>query len=46
MLSQIEDFVNWVRRRNAAARTWRDYSYDLHQFAAVIGDRSPGQVTH
>jgi len=23
MLSQIEDFVNWVRRRNTAARTWR-----------------------
>jgi hypothetical protein len=39
MLSQIEDFVNWVRRRNPQARTWRDYSYDLAQFAAVVGDR-------
>ena len=46
MLSQIEDFVNWVRRRNPAARTWRDYSYDLQQFAAVVGDRSPGEITH
>jgi site-specific recombinase XerD len=45
MLSQIEDFVNWVRRRNPAARTWRDYSYDLAQFAAEMGDRSPGEIT-
>lgn len=46
MLSQIEDFVNWVRRRNPQARTWRDYSYDLLKFAAVIGERSPGEITH
>lgn len=46
MLSQIEDFVNWVRRRNPQARTWRDYSYDLQKFAAVVGDRSPGEITH
>lgn len=46
MLSQIEDFVNWVRRRNPAARTWRDYSYDLAQFIAVVGARSPGAITH
>jgi site-specific recombinase XerD len=45
MLSQIEDFVNWVRRRNPQARTWRDYSYDLAQLAAVVGDRLPGEVT-
>jgi site-specific recombinase XerD len=44
MLSQIKEFVNWVRRRNSAARTWRDYSYDLHQFLAVVGDRSPGEI--
>jgi hypothetical protein len=36
MLSQIEDFVNWVRRRNPQARTWRDYSYDLQQFTPVV----------
>lgn len=46
MLSQIDDFVNWVRRRSPQARTWRDYSYDLRKFAAVIGDRSPGEITH
>ncbi len=46
MLSQIEDFVNWVRRRNPQARTWRDYSYDLQQFAAIMGDRPPGKITH
>jgi site-specific recombinase XerD len=44
MLSQIADFVNWVRRRNPAARTWRDYSYDLRQFASIMGDRSPAEV--
>jgi site-specific recombinase XerD len=46
MLSQIEDFVNWVRRRNPQARTWRDYSYDLQQFAAIMGDLLPGEITH
>ena len=45
MLSEIEAFVNWVRRRNAAARTWRDYSYDLHQFLALVGERPPGEIT-
>jgi site-specific recombinase XerD len=45
MLSQIEDFVNWVHRRNAQARTWRDYRNDLSQFAAVVGDCDPAKVT-
>ncbi len=45
MLSQIEDFVNWVRRRNPVARTWRDYAYDLKQFAALTGDHPPAQIT-
>ncbi len=45
MLSQIEEFVNWVRRRNSAARTWRDYSYDLRQFLALVGDRPPSEIT-
>lgn len=45
MLAEIERFVNWLRRRNPDARTWRDYSYDLQQFAAVIGDRPPSTVT-
>jgi site-specific recombinase XerD len=45
MLSQIEAFVKWVRRRNAEARTWRDYSYDLRQFVDVVGDREPAEIT-
>ena len=45
MLREIEQFVNWVRRRNPQARTWRDYGYDLSQFAAIVGDCSPNTVT-
>ncbi len=45
MLSEIQEFVNWVHRRNAEARTWRDYSYDLAQFAASVGDRPPKEIT-
>jgi site-specific recombinase XerD len=45
MLSEIERFVNWMRRRNPEARTWRDYGYDLKQFAACVGDRPPGSIT-
>jgi integrase/recombinase XerD len=45
MLSQIEEFVKWVRRRNPEARTWRDYFYDLHQFLALYPDRSPNELT-
>jgi hypothetical protein len=39
MLSEIERFVNWVRRRNPQARTWRDYSYDLRQFPTIYSVR-------
>jgi len=45
MLSEIDEFVNWVHRRNSEARTWRDYSYDLRQFLDVVGERPPNQVT-
>jgi site-specific recombinase XerD len=45
MLTEIETFVNWLRRRNPHARTWRDYRGDLQQFAAVVGDRPPEAVT-
>lgn len=45
MYDEIEDFVNWLRRRNPQARTWRDYSYDLKQFMAVVGDRPPNEIT-
>lgn len=40
MLAESARFVNWVRRRNSQARTWRDYQYDLAQVAAVLGDRA------
>lgn len=45
MLSEIERFVNWVRRRSPAARTWRDYGYDLRFFVQVVGDRPLREIT-
>jgi site-specific recombinase XerD len=45
MLTEIEGFINWLRRRNSTARTWRDYQYDLRQFAALVGDKPPGGVS-
>jgi len=45
MLSEIKYFVNWVRRRNPEARTWKDYGYDLDQFVSVVGDRPPKDIT-
>lgn len=45
MLDHIDRFVNHCRRRNPNARTWRDYQYDLSQFAALFGDRDPATIT-
>lgn len=45
MLAEVEAFVNWVRRRSPAARTWKDYGYDLRFFIEVVGDRSPKEIT-
>ena len=45
MLSEIEQFVNWVRRRNPHSRTWKDYGYDLHQFVSLVGDAAPAAIT-
>ena len=45
MLAEIDQFVNWVRRRNSQARTWKDYGYDLRQFAALVGDVPPNTIT-
>lgn len=45
MLSEIEQFVNWVHRRNPTARTHKDYAYDLKQFVSIVGDIVPGSVT-
>jgi site-specific recombinase XerD len=45
MLSEIERFVNWVRRRSPEARTWKDYGYDLRFFVEVVGDRPLKEIT-
>ncbi len=45
MLSEIERFVNWTRRRSPEARTWKDYGYDLRFFVDVVGDRPPKEIT-
>jgi site-specific recombinase XerD len=45
MLAEIDQFVNWVRRRNPEARTWKDYRYDLRLFAALVGDVPPAAIT-
>lgn len=45
MLAEIDRFVNWLRRCNPHARTWRDYGYDLKQFTAIVGDRPPQTIT-
>lgn len=45
MLSEIEQFVNWTRRRSPQARTWKDYGYDLRFFMQVVGDRPPKEIT-
>ena len=45
MLSEIDQFVNWVRRRNPEARTWKDYSYDLEQFVKLVGDQAPAAIS-
>jgi site-specific recombinase XerD len=46
MLAEIERFVNWMRRRNPEAHTWRDYRCDLAQFVDVVGNRPPGEITY
>jgi len=45
MLVEIERFVNWVRRRNPQARTWKDYGYDLRFFVETVGDHPPNEIT-
>jgi site-specific recombinase XerD len=45
MLTEIDSFISWVRRRNPQARTWRDYQYDLKQFAAFMNQQAPETIT-
>ena len=46
MLVEIDRFVNWVRRRNPQARTWRDYKYDLMQFSESVAGQPPNAITY
>lgn len=45
MLSEIDRFVNWVRRRSPQAHTWQDYRCDLAFFLEVVGDRPIRAIT-
>ena len=45
MVNQIHSFVNWVRRRNTQARTWRDYRHVLNRLLSVTGDKPPDDIT-
>lgn len=45
MFNEIERFVNWVRRHQPTAHTWQDYRCDLQQFARIVGDRPPAEMT-
>ena len=46
MLAEIQHFVNWARRRNPTAHTWRDCRCDLGQFAAAVGEKPLVEVTY
>jgi site-specific recombinase XerD len=45
MVKEIHSFVNWLRRRNPQARTWKDYRHVLNGFNAVVGEKSLNAVT-
>lgn len=45
MYKDIQRFVNWVRRRNPDAYTWKSYTYDLKQFTEIIGNKALREVT-
>jgi hypothetical protein len=44
MLSEIEQFINWVRMRSPQAKTWRDYKRDLELLTRVMEDRDPARL--
>ncbi len=45
MLEEINEFVNWIRRRNPQAHTWQDYLCDLQQFMTVVGNRPLAEIS-
>jgi integrase/recombinase XerC len=44
MLQEIDPFIDWVRLRSPAAKTWRDYRCDLELFTSVVGDRDAAEI--
>ena len=44
MFQEIDEFINWVRMRSPAAKTWRDYKGDLNLFLMIIGNRSLQEI--
>lgn len=45
MVNETQSFVNWVRRRNPKARTWKDYRHVLKRFVETVGDKNPIDVS-
>jgi len=45
MLTEAQAFVNWVRRTQPQAHTWKDYASDLKRFHQVVGDRPLAEIT-
>lgn len=46
MVSEVQQFINWVQLRNPQARTWKDYSYDLKRFEESIGEKPLKEITY
>ncbi|MBT3337931.1 MAG: tyrosine-type recombinase/integrase [Anaerolineae bacterium] len=46
MLSEVQQFINWVYLRNPKARTWKDYTYDLKRFEEIIGVKPLKEITY
>ena len=44
MLQEIDPFIDWVRLRSPAAKTWRDYRCDLELFTSVVGDQDTAKI--
>jgi integrase/recombinase XerC len=45
MLSEMEQFIDWVRMRSPQAKTWRDYRCDLALFINRVGDRAVEEIS-
>lgn len=45
MLVEIEQYINWVRRRNPGTCTWKNYNSDLRLFVRAVGGCTPEQIT-